>query len=94
LLYEEQLRNIIEGYKITAGQETPLDFESTLTIPVRPRRQSKKSRASSDAASIPEVMRVVHGMFPAGSERGTFANWIAVHNIVKGGEGCQHAHSD
>ena len=30
LLYQEQLRNIIEGYQVTAGQETPIDFESTV----------------------------------------------------------------
>ena len=50
-LYQEQLRNIIEGYKVTAGQET----------------------------------RTVEGMFPAETPRGTFANWTAAHNTVKGG---------
>jgi hypothetical protein len=94
LLYQEQLRNIIEGYQVTAGQETPIDFEHTTTKPVKRRKTNKKTRESAEPVPVPEVTRVAQGMFPPGSERGTFANWLAAHNTVKGGEGYQHAHSD
>ena len=94
LLYEEQLRNIIEGYKVMAGQETPIDFESTMKKTVKARAPSKKQRTSPDAIPKPLENRTVQGMFPAGSPRGTFSNWTAAMNILQGGEGFQHAHSD
>ena len=93
-LYQEQLRNIIEGYQVTAGQEAPIDFESTSKKPAKPRATGKKKFGSSEAVPPPQVTRTVEGMFPAGSPRGTFSNWTAAHNTLKGGEGFQHAHSD
>ena len=94
LLYQEQLRNIIEGYTVTVGQETPIDFEATIKQPVKSRKTNKKSKASEEAAPLPPVAHVVQGIFPQGSERGTFDNWIAAHNVLKGGEGYQHPHCD
>ncbi len=44
LLYQEQLRNIIEGYQVTAGQETPIDSESTLKQLVKRRKTNKKNQ--------------------------------------------------
>ena len=94
-LYQEQLRNIIEGYQVTAGQETPIDFETTVKKAVKPRGTGKKKQGASEPKPPPQVTRTVEGMFPAGTPRGgTFANWTAAHNTVKGGEGFQHAHSD
>ncbi len=63
LLYEEQLRNIIEGYKVMAGQETPIDFESTMKKEVKARAPSKKQKTSPEATPKPQVTRTVQGMF-------------------------------
>jgi hypothetical protein len=42
----------------------------------------------------PRLLKHVPGIFPRGTDRGKFENWIAAANIVKGGDYFQHAHSD
>jgi hypothetical protein len=84
-IYQEQLRNIIEGYTIIEGQETRLPFE-TGSIKIR--------KANKGTNAKPVVVGEVPGMFPTGSDRGTFANWKATQTIIQGGEDYQHPHSD
>jgi hypothetical protein len=95
LQYQEQLRNIIEGYDVFAGEEEPIKFDHKQEKAKTPRRKTNNSAGIGHAGSSnPEVVRRVPGMFPKGTDRGNFNNWKAAHNTLKGGEGYQHAHSD
>ncbi len=96
LLYQEQLRNIIEGYDVYEGQAPPISFDAKIASkPLKKRKsQTAKGRAATAFAPIPQILRSVPGMFHRGTDRGTFKNWKANQNIIKGGEGYQHAHSD
>ena len=95
LLHQEQLRNIIEEYDVYAGDEEPITFEHKQPKPNAKKRKTNNSAGENpNSSSIPEVVRRVSGLFPKGTDRGTFSNWIAAHNTLQGGEGYQHAHSD
>jgi hypothetical protein len=95
-LYQEQLRNIIEGYDVYEGQAPPISFDAKIAPKPLKKRKSQiaKEKAVTASAPIPQISRSVPGMFPRGTDRGTFTNWKANHNIIQGGEGYQHAHSD
>jgi hypothetical protein len=93
--YQEQLRNIIEGYDIFVGDEEPISFDHKQTKTKTSKRKTNNSMGDAyQNATQPSVLRHVPGLFPTGSDRGTFGNWIAAHNSIMGGEGYQHAHSD
>jgi hypothetical protein len=91
-IYNEQLRNIIEGYNVYEGQEEPLDFEDKR--PEKTRKPPKTKRNSTEFSLEPRLLKHVPGLFPKGSKRANFDNWVAAANIVKGGENYQHAHCD
>jgi hypothetical protein len=84
-IYNEQLRNIIEGYDVYEGQEEPLNFEEKR--PEKARKIPTKKRNCNEVKHVP-------GIFPRGSPRGKLDNWIAAANVVKGGDAYQHAHCD
>jgi len=88
-LYEEQLRNVIEGYDVLQGEEQPINFNSTLASRTKGRPNNKNMSTSS-----PPVAHHVAGLFPKGSEAGTYANWKAQQTILKGGTNIQHPHCD
>jgi hypothetical protein len=91
--YNEQLRNIIEGYDIYEDNEEPIGFEyKRPTKQLRPGIKSKKNL--QDQPGAPRLVKEVPGIFPRGTERGKFTNWIAAANVVKGGDNYQHAHCD
>ena len=88
-LYENQLRDIIEGYEVYEGEETPISFESTAATRTKTRPQNKNM-----AVSAPSVLQRVQGLFPAGTETAKFSNWKARQQVLKGGENHQHPHCD
>jgi hypothetical protein len=88
-LYENQLRDIIEGYEVCEGEETPISFESTVSSRTKTRPQNKNM-----AASAPAVVKRVPGLFTPGSEQAKFSNWKAKQNVLKGGINHQHPHCD
>lgn len=49
-MYNEQLRNIIEGYNVYEGQEEPLDFEHT-----RPETTRKPPKTKKTSKEIPKA---------------------------------------
>jgi hypothetical protein len=58
-LYDEQLRNIIEGYDVFHGDEDPIAFNSTTTGRTKGRPQNK------NMSSAPPVLKGhVEGLFP------------------------------
>jgi hypothetical protein len=88
-LYEQQLRDIIEGYDVLEGEETPIHFDSTVATRKNGRQPN---RAMSVAA--PSVVHNVGGLFPKGTEQATFSNWKAIQQVLKGGQSHQHPHCD
>jgi hypothetical protein len=88
-LYSEQLRNIIEGYHVYEGEERPIDFD-THTRSMRTKRAKKVGGKDIQ----PRIIKTVPGLFPRKSKAGQFENWIANANMIKGGVGYQHPHSD
>jgi hypothetical protein len=91
-IYNEQPRNIIEGYDVCEGQEQPLDFEAKR--PEKTRKPPNKNRKSNELPIQPRLLKHVEGIFPRGSERANLDNWIAAANVVKGDDNYQHAHCD
>ncbi len=91
-MYNEQLRNIIEGYNVYEGQEEPLDFEHTR--PEKTQKPPKPKTTSNEIPLEPRLLKHVPGIFPQGSARANFANWVTASNVVKGGDSYQHAHCD
>jgi hypothetical protein len=90
--YQEQLRNIIEGYDVYVGDEEAVKFDHKAAKTKA--GQKRKTNNSAGDSSTPELLRRVPGVFPKGTDRESFCNWKAAHNTIKGGEGYQHAHSD
>lgn len=90
--YNEQLRNIIEGYEIYEGHEEPIDFE--YERPEKPRKGPKRNQGIPEVPVVPRLLKEVPGMFSRGTDRAKFSNWIAAANVVKGGENYQHPHCD
>ena len=88
-LYSDQMRDIIEGYDVLEGEETPINFDSTIA-------STKKSRQPNKAmaASTPAVVQHVGGLFPAGTEQAKYGNWKARQQQLKGGVNHQHPHCD
>ncbi len=95
LQYQDQLRTIIEGYDVYAGDEEPIKFDHKQAKAKAPRRKTNNSAGDAyNSSANPEVVHHVPGMFPKGTEGGNFNNWKAAHNTLRGGEGYQHAHCD
>ena len=88
-LYNEQLRNIIEGYHVYEGYESPIDFETHTRS-----MSAKKAKKNGPKDIPPRIIKTVPGLFPRKSQAGKFKNWIASANLIKGGVGYQHPHSD
>jgi len=88
-LYEQQMRDIIEGYDVCEGEETPISFESTVSSRTKSRPQNKNM-----AASAPAVLHHVEGLFPPGTEQAKYCNWKARQQLLKGGVNHQHPHCD
>ena len=88
-LYENQLRDIIEGYEVYEGEETPISFESTVSSRTKSRPQNKNM-----VASAPTVVQRVGGLFATGSEQAKYSNWKAKQQVLKGGINHQHPHCD
>jgi hypothetical protein len=88
-LYEQQLRDIIEGYDVYEGEETPINFESTVSSRTKNRPQNRAMTAAT-----PAVVQRVEGLFPAGTEQAKFCNWKARQQQLKGGHNHQHPHCD
>ena len=88
-LYEDQLRNIIEGYDINYGEEDPIPFTSTLASRSKGRPQNKNM-----SSAAPVRKRHVEGLFPTGSSAAQYQNWKARQTILKGGANHQHPHCD
>ncbi len=88
-LYEEQLRNVIEEYDVVQGEETPINFNSTLASRTKGRAGNKNM-----SSAAPAVLHHVDGLFPQGTDAGTYVNWKAQQTILKGGTNIQHPHSD
>ena len=88
-LYDQQMRDIIEGYDVCEGEETPISFESTVSSRTKSRPQNKNM-----AASAPAVLHRVEGLFPPGTEQAKYCNWKARQQLLKGGVNHQHPHCD
>jgi len=88
-LYEEQMRNIIEGYDIYHGDDEAIPFTATVAGRTKGRPQNKNM-----SAAPPVVLRHVDGLFPTGSSAAQFQNWKAKQTILKGGDKYQHPHCD
>ena len=84
-LYEEQLKNIIEGYDIYAGEDEPIPWTSTLA-----ERNKAKLRQRKQAQPVKRV----NGLFPPSSDASVYSNWKAVQTILVGGTNIQHPHCD
>ena len=91
-MYNEQLRNIIEGYDVFEGQEEPLDFEHKR--PEKTRKPPRTKKITNETPLEPRLLKHVQGIFPPGSARAKFTNWVTAANVVKGGDYYQHAHCD
>jgi hypothetical protein len=88
-LYDEQLRNIIEGYDVFHGDEDPIAFNSSTTGKTKGRPQNK------NMSSAPPVLKGhVEGLFPRYSSSAQYQNWKAKQTVLKGGANYQHPHSD
>ena len=88
-LYDEQLRNIIEGYDVFHGNEDPITFNSSTTGKTKGRPQNKHM------SSAPPVLKGhVEGLFPRYSSSAQYQNWKAKQTVLKGGANYQHPHSD
>ena len=68
-LYEEQLKNIIEGYDIYAGEEEPIPWTSTLAERIKVKQRQRKQG---------QHVKRVNGLFPPSSDASTYSNWKAV----------------
>jgi hypothetical protein len=68
-LYEEQLRNIIEGYEVMPGEEGPIAWTST----IEERKKSKRAPTNRTGLQLP-VQRA-KGLFPPSSESASCNNW-------------------
>ena len=88
-LFEDQLRNVIEGYDVYQGEEAPIHFTSTRQSQAKTRPQNKNM-----STSLPSVVRHVEGLFPSTSSAGVFTNWKAKQTVVVGGTNIQHPHYD
>ena len=88
-MYEEQLRNIIEGYEVFEGEEEPISFDSTAATRTKSRAPNKNMTTSA-----PALLRRVEGMFPKGTQAGQYSNWKGRQNVLKGGINHQHPHCD
>jgi hypothetical protein len=88
-LYEEQLRNIIEGYDVFHGDEQPISFNSTLATRTKARASNKNM-----SSSTPILKHHVEGLFPSGSDSAIYSNWKAKQTILIGGSNIQHPHCD
>jgi len=88
-MYDNQLRDIIEGYEVCEGEETPISFESTVASRTKTRPQNKNM-----SVSAPTVLQRVQGLFPAGTEEAKIINWKAQQQVLKGGLNHQHPHCD
>jgi hypothetical protein len=88
-MYEEQMRNIIEGYDIYHGDDEAIPFTATVAGRTKGRPQNKNM-----SAAPPVVLRHVDGLFPTGSSAAQFQNWKAKQTILKGGDKYQHPHCD
>ncbi len=89
VLYEDQLRNVIEGYDVHQGEEEPIHFTSTRTSQAKTRPHNKHM-----SIAVPSVVKRVEGLFPSTSDAGVYTNWKARQNVVIGGTNIQHPHSD
>ena len=63
-LYNEQLRNIIEGYHVYEGSESPIDFET------HTRSISAKKAKNGPKDIPPRIIKTVPGLFPRKSQAG------------------------
>jgi hypothetical protein len=79
-LYKNQLHDVIEGYEVYEGEETPISFESTVSSRKKSRPQNKNM-----VTAAPTVVRRVAGLFATGSEQAKFSNWKAKQQVLKGG---------
>ncbi len=70
--YNEQLRNIIEGYDIYEGHEQRIDFK--YKRPAKPRTRPTSKIGNQDGPVPPRLVKEVPGMFSRGTDRGKFSN--------------------
>ena len=87
-LYEEQLRNIIEGYEVVPGEEEPIAWTSTIE------ERKKIKRVPKNRTGLQPPVQRVKGLFPPLSESGSYSNWKGVQTILQGGTNIQHPHCD
>ena len=88
-LYEEQLRNIIEGYDVFAGDDEPSAWNSTHAE----RTKAKQRQRGNKTPQQPPIRRA-KGLYPASADSGKYSNWKATQTILKGGTNIQHPHCD
>ena len=51
-LYSDQMRDIIEGYDVLEGEETPINFDSTIDLPLVVTRTKSPERATNHGFSF------------------------------------------
>ena len=87
-LYEDQLKNIIEGYEVLAGDEEPIAWSSTIAD------RNKSKQRQRQKAPLTTTIKRVQGLFPSLSDSAKYSNWKATQTILKGGTNIQHPHCD
>ena len=85
-LYDDQLKNIIEGYNVFAGDDDP--NAGPATIPTR----NKGKQSCSQRPSLETPIKIVKGLYSTSSHSGNYSNWIAEQTIEQGGSKIQHPH--
>jgi len=90
--YEEQLRQIIEGYTIREGEEEPIAFNSTIAEREKAKPKGRNNR--NQGSNGPVAKQTFPGLFPPGSDAADYGNWTAKQTILKGGANIQHPHCD
>ena len=89
-LYEEQLRNIIEGYDVYPGEDEPCAWNSTIAERHKAKQRQRGNRIPPHQIPIKRVK----GLFPSSCDSGKYSNWKATQTILKGGTNIQHPHCD
>ena len=74
-LYEDQLKNIIEGYNVFAGDDDPNAGPAT----IRTRNKAKQRCGQTPPVETP--IKIVKGLYSSSSQSGNYSNWIAEQTI-------------
>ena len=78
-LYDDQLKNIIEGYNVFAGDDDP--HAAPASIP----KHNKATQRCSQRPPLGTPIKIVKGLYSSSSHSGNYSIWRAEQTIVQGG---------